>query len=158
MDEYGAAVFPHVDADDEICGYELKNSGSFTGFSAGGRKGIWTSNSAPNDRRFVIAESGLDAISYAILFDEPDARYGSIGGKPTALQLEIVRCLLIKLPVNVEIVAAMDNDEAGPQVVRMKISGHKTDSMERRYNIADVEDLTIARELMERRSAASECS
>jgi integrase len=39
-----------------------------------------------------------------------------------------------------------------PQVVRMKISGHKTDSMERRYNISDLEDLNIARELMERRA------
>jgi integrase len=39
-----------------------------------------------------------------------------------------------------------------PQVVRMKISGHKTDSMERRYNIVDTEDLSIAKELMERRS------
>ena len=34
----------------------------------------------------------------------------------------------------------------------MKINGHKTDSMERRYNIADLEDLNIARELMERRA------
>lgn len=41
-----------------------------------------------------------------------------------------------------------------PQVIRMKISGHKTDSMERRYNIIDNEDLTNARELLERRSAA----
>jgi integrase len=38
-----------------------------------------------------------------------------------------------------------------PQVVRMKISGHKTDSMERRYNIIDVDDLSMAKELMERR-------
>lgn len=38
-----------------------------------------------------------------------------------------------------------------PQVVRMKISGHKTDSMERRYNIVDAEDLSIAKELLERR-------
>jgi integrase len=41
-----------------------------------------------------------------------------------------------------------------PQVVRMKISGHKTDSMERRYNIVDAEDLSIAKELMERRKKA----
>jgi len=33
----------------------------------------------------------------------------------------------------------------------MAISGHKTDSMERRYNIVDGEDLSIAKELMERR-------
>lgn len=39
-----------------------------------------------------------------------------------------------------------------PQVVRMKISGHKTDSMERRYNIVDAEDLSIAKQLMERRN------
>jgi integrase len=38
-----------------------------------------------------------------------------------------------------------------PQVVRMKISGHKTDSMERRYNIVDSEDLSIAKRLMESR-------
>lgn len=38
-----------------------------------------------------------------------------------------------------------------PQVVRMKISGHKTDSMERRYSIVDAEDLSIAKELLERR-------
>jgi integrase len=38
-----------------------------------------------------------------------------------------------------------------PQVIRMKISGHKTDSMERRYNIVDAEDLRSARELMQSR-------
>src|ERR1700677_57923 len=41
------------------------------------------------------------------------------------------------------------------QVVRMKISGHKTDSMERRYNIVDVDDLSIAKEFMERRMKAA---
>ena len=43
-----------------------------------------------------------------------------------------------------------------PQVVRMKISGHKTDSMERRYNIVDAEDLSIAKELLERRMKSNE--
>jgi integrase len=42
-----------------------------------------------------------------------------------------------------------------PQVVRMKISGHKTDSMERRYNIVDTEDLSIAKELLEKRMRSS---
>jgi len=45
-----------------------------------------------------------------------------------------------------------------PQVIRMKISGHRTDSMERRYNIVDAEDLANARELLERRPIASDCS
>jgi hypothetical protein len=30
------------------------------------------------------------------------------------------------------------------QALRMKISGHKTDSMERRYNIIDVQDIKEA--------------
>jgi|SRR5271165_2228333 len=38
-----------------------------------------------------------------------------------------------------------------PQVIRMKISGHKTDSMERRYNIVDSEDLQMAKELLQNR-------
>jgi len=36
-----------------------------------------------------------------------------------------------------------------PQVVRMRITGHRTDSMERRYNIVDVDDIRTAKALME---------
>ena len=43
-----------------------------------------------------------------------------------------------------------------PQVIRMAISGHKTDSMERRYNIVDNEDLADARRRMETRQAATD--
>ena len=38
-----------------------------------------------------------------------------------------------------------------PQVVRMRITGHRTDSMERRYNIVDIEDIQSAKQLMQRR-------
>jgi integrase len=38
-----------------------------------------------------------------------------------------------------------------PQVIRMKISGHKTDSMERRYNIVDADDIEMAADLMAKR-------
>ena len=37
-----------------------------------------------------------------------------------------------------------------PQVVRMRIIGHRTDSMERRYNVVDVDDLKSAKELLEK--------
>jgi integrase len=37
-----------------------------------------------------------------------------------------------------------------PKVIRMKISGHKTDSTERRYNIVDGADLAVEGEFMER--------
>jgi integrase len=39
------------------------------------------------------------------------------------------------------------------QVVRMRITGHRTDSMERRYNIVDVDDLKAAKKLMENSSS-----
>jgi integrase len=38
-----------------------------------------------------------------------------------------------------------------PQIIRMAISGHKTDSMERRYNIVDGEDIEVAKKLMSKR-------
>jgi integrase len=38
-----------------------------------------------------------------------------------------------------------------PQVVRMRITGHRTDSMERRYNIVDIDDIKSAREMMQSR-------
>jgi integrase len=46
------------------------------------------------------------------------------------------------------------------QVVRMRITGHRTDSMERRYNIVDVDDIVSAKLSMEARigSVASKAS
>jgi hypothetical protein len=35
-----------------------------------------------------------------------------------------------------------------PQGIRMKISDHKTDAMERRYNLVDTDDLAFAKALM----------
>lgn len=42
-----------------------------------------------------------------------------------------------------------------PQVIRMRISGHKTDSMERRYSIVDMEDFAAAKAAMRGRKADS---
>lgn len=38
-----------------------------------------------------------------------------------------------------------------PQIVRMRITGHRTDSMERRYNIVDIDDIMSAKGLIEQR-------
>src|SRR5947207_1758165 len=63
IDSRGNTVFPHFDAAG-LCGYEIKNCG-FTGFAAGGQKGLWFSHTQPDDRRLVLAESAIDALSYA---------------------------------------------------------------------------------------------
>ena len=52
------AIFPHFDKDG-LCGYEIKNSGGFTGFLAGGTKGLWFSRTQADDQRLVAAGRDL---------------------------------------------------------------------------------------------------
>ena len=111
VDERGNAVFPHLDAQG-LSGYELKNDG-FTGFSSGGSKGLWLSHELPGDNRLVVCESAIDALSYAVLFPDNYARYASIGGKPNAQQPELIRAAVARMPVDSEIVSAMDADAGG---------------------------------------------
>jgi hypothetical protein len=119
VDRRGNAVFPHFDVAG-LCGYEIKNQG-FTGFAAGGKKGLWFSHSRPSDRRLVLTESAIDALSHAVLF--PDAedrtRYASLGGKPNTKQPSLVQLTVARLPERAEIVAAFDADAAGRMLVNM---------------------------------------
>lgn len=116
-DSRGNAVFPHFDAAG-LCGYEIKNQ-CFTGFAAGGEKGLWFSHTGPNDRRLVLAESAIDALSHAALFadTEDQTRYASLGGKPNSKQPGLLQATIAKLPEGSEIVAAFDADTAGRMLV-----------------------------------------
>jgi hypothetical protein len=107
----GNAVFPHFDQNG-LCGFEKKNAG-FTGFSSGGTKGLWLSNSFPTDERLVFCESAIDALSHALLFPTGTARYASLGGKLNPSQPELIRAAIARMPADAEIVAAMDADQAG---------------------------------------------
>jgi hypothetical protein len=117
MDAIGNDVFPHFDREG-LCGYEIKNTG-FTGFAAGGAKGLWFSHTGPDDRRLVLTESAIDALSHATLF--PDAadqtRYASLGGQPNSQQPGLVKATIARLPEGSEIVAAFDADGAGRRLV-----------------------------------------
>jgi len=117
IDARGNTVFPHFDAAG-LCGYEIKNHG-FTGFAAGGKKGLWFSHTQPGDWRLVLTESAIDALSYATLF--PDCadrtRYASLGGRPSSRQMGLVQAAVIKLADGAEVVAAFDADEAGRWLV-----------------------------------------
>jgi hypothetical protein len=117
IDSRGNTVFPHFDAMG-LCGYEIKNRG-FTGFAAGGRKGLWFSHRQSDDRRLVLAESAIDALSYAALFPDSQDRthYASLAGKPSPRQMALVETAIAKLPTGAEIVAAFDADEAGRWLV-----------------------------------------
>jgi hypothetical protein len=125
IDARGNTVFPHFDAVG-LCGYEIKNRG-FTGFAAGGEKGLWFSHIRPNDRHLVLAESAIDALSHAALF--PDAedrtRYASLGGRPNVRQTGLIRASIARLPADSGIIAAFDADEVGRvlvEVIRLAVS------------------------------------
>ena len=113
IDERGNAVFPHFDQNG-LCGFEKKNT-AFTGFSSGGSKNLWLSHTQSDDERLVFCESAVDALSYAVLFPDPEnrTRYASVGGKLNPTQPESIRSAIARMPSGSEIVAAMDADAAG---------------------------------------------
>ena len=110
-DGRGNAIFPHFN-EAGLCGYEIKNRG-LTSFSRGGQKGLWLSNEEDGDRRIVIAESAIDALSYAQLFTDAAARYASIGGQMSPRQPGIVAAAAARMPSGSTVIAAMDADEHG---------------------------------------------
>jgi len=111
IDERGAAIFPHFDAAG-LAGFERKNAG-FTGFSTGGTKALWESHDLPDDAELVIAESAIDALSYATLFPSPRCRYRSVGGNPSEAQLAMLQVAITDMPHGSAIIAATDNDPPG---------------------------------------------
>lgn len=117
IDSRGNTVFPHFDAAG-LCGYEIKNRG-FTGFAAGGQKGLWFSHTRRHDRRLILAESAIDALSHAALFPdaEDQTRYASLGGKPSRRQTGLLQATIARLPAKAEIVAAFDADPAGHKLL-----------------------------------------
>ena len=117
IDEHGNAVFPHFDLLG-LCGFEKKNRG-FTGFATGGTKGLWESHDLPDDRCLMVAESAIDALSYAALFPDSRARYRSIGGQLNDQQPALIRAAIMDLPDGSEVIAATDNDDAGRKLAAM---------------------------------------
>ena len=112
IDARGNVLFAHMNVGQRLCGYERKNDG-FTGFAAGGEKGLACSRDFAGDARLVLAESFIDMLSYAALFPEPLARYRSFAGGLNGKQPELIRAHILDLPRGSEIVAATDGDDAG---------------------------------------------
>ncbi|MCC7389431.1 MAG: DUF3991 and TOPRIM domain-containing protein [Phycisphaerales bacterium] len=111
VDGRGNAIFPHYNRDG-LCGWEARNRG-FMSFAKGGVKGLWCSVPAPTDRRLVIAESAIDALSHAALFGQAEARYISFSGGLNNEQPALLGQAMEQMPPDSTIVAAVDNDDAG---------------------------------------------
>jgi Protein of unknown function (DUF3991)/Toprim-like len=105
------AIFPHADQEG-LCGFEKKNL-NFTGFAKSGEKALWFSRCRKEDTGLVFCESGIEALSHAVLFPAPAGRYASIGGEMSGKQLDLIRAAALKMPPGAEIVAAFNADADG---------------------------------------------
>jgi len=113
-ERFGNVMFPHFDHEG-LCGYEIKNE-NFTGFAKGGRKGLWYSQINSDDTRLVIAETAIDAISFAALEGWEDTRFFSTGGEMSPEQRGLVSGAMKKMTEGATIVLAMDADNAGEKL------------------------------------------
>ncbi len=108
---FGNVVFPHTDAEGEICGYIALNQG-WKGFAPGGTKALFLSYPGPEDRRLVVAEGVLDGLSYLKLFGPENARIATFEGTMNHQQPALLAAAIKSLPHG-EVIAAVDNDAGG---------------------------------------------
>ena len=119
IDDRGNAIFPHYDTNG-MTGFTAKNE-NYTGFSKGGTKALWRSQANEGDRRLVITESAIDAMSYHQLLSDrnPHTRYISTGGTISNKQLELIKTAMADITkIGGEIVIATDNDRAGNKLAQ----------------------------------------
>lgn len=117
VDAHGDLLFPHFDGPHpkDLCGFERKNA-SFSGFSTGGRKTVWLSNTRPSDDALVITEAIIDAFSYHQLQPGERTRYLSTSGSIGERQARHVAGAIAELPSSALIALAMDSDDAGERL------------------------------------------
>lgn len=116
VDKRHNALFPHFDREG-LCGFEIKNR-DFTGFAAGGTKGLWHSKARTTDRRLVLTESAIDAISFHVLQGDASTRYMSTGGSLNPQQPALIRGAMEKLPPGGIVLLAFDNDDGGEKLAQ----------------------------------------
>lgn len=114
VDPRGNVLFPHFTRDG-LSGFEIKNTG-FTGFAKGGTKGLWGSRRREEDDRLVIAETAIDALSYAALAGHRRSRFISIAGELNPQQPDLIVSAVQGLPAGGQVVLAMDNDDGGDRL------------------------------------------
>lgn len=115
IDQRGNVLFGHRN-EDGLSGFEIKNS-SFTGFAPGGTKGLWGSREEEDDNRLVVAETAIDALSYAALHGYEHSRFLSIAGQMNPQQPALLRLAMQAMPPHSEIIAAVDHDAGGDAIL-----------------------------------------
>lgn len=116
VDHRRNALFPHYDKEG-LCGFEIKNK-DFTGFAAGGVKGLWYSESKTTDNRLILTESAIDGLSFHVMLGDQFTRYMSTGGELNPQQPALLRGAMEKLHSSAVVVLAFDDDEGGEKLVK----------------------------------------
>lgn|GEM_PF-3631289 len=119
VDSQHNAVFAYRDGSEEIFGVEKRNrpapgsEKSFKVYTAGAKPGIWCSAERPEDRRLVIVESPIDAMSHWQLLPPKEqilTRYAAIRA---GFADDDLASIIGRLSVGAEVVSACDPDPAG---------------------------------------------
>ncbi|WP_167631389.1 toprim domain-containing protein [Mariprofundus ferrooxydans] len=109
------AVFPHRD-DGGWCGAELKNR-NFTGFIKDSKRGIWLARPAAQADAIAVAETAIDALSYAALHPGLQLILVSLSGTVSPDQIAML-ALLPHLPLHI----CTDADAAGDRCAGVLVS------------------------------------
>jgi len=117
VDARGNVLFPHRDAQG-VTGFESRNHG-WTAFAPGGTKTLWFSQTTPQDRRLVLTESGIDALSYHQLQPDPHTRYASTGGTVALDKEKLLGEAIAAMPPGSVAVTAFDADQGGEKLARL---------------------------------------
>ena len=84
----------------------------------------------------MIAETAIDALSYAALHGRPGSRYISTGGELNPAQPGLIKSAMEKMPKDSEVIVAVDNDEGGGALLE-KIRGLFSDLSRAELDLID---------------------
>ena len=143
---YGSAVFPHHNAQGEVCGYEyrgVQRSGDeekqFKGFSKDTQKGVYVANpQCLEPQAICFSESGVDTLSVYQLTAQQDRqhiKFLGTAGEPGPNAQAAVAAVIEKYGTR-QFLLAYDNDLGGD-----KLTADRRAWLLERYPDAKIEDI-----------------
>lgn len=109
-------LFPHYRKGGEVCGYEIKGPDGFTSFPGDGEKGLWVSRIPKGANTLVIAESGIEALSYYKVNKPTNTILVSCGGNWNVNTAELL-VELSSLNGITKVIGAFNHDEGGEKLL-----------------------------------------
>ncbi|WP_309387251.1 DUF3991 and TOPRIM domain-containing protein [Cerasicoccus frondis] len=107
---HGNAIFPHKDLEG-LCGFEIRGN-QYKGFSPGGKKGLWLSQMAPEATELAFFESGVNALSFALLRAGKSRWYASTAGQWSPNTPELIKKTVMAFK-GARVILSFDPDDTG---------------------------------------------